>query len=212
MLLPCSHTKDNNTVTPPPTLNARARQTFDGALTALATPFVRANIDPNWLTWGGLGVVLLAAVLIGMGQVVVGGLVLIVGLPLDALDGQVARLSQRVTKFGGLLDSTLDRYADSMIFGALCYHFARQSQLDWLLVTMTAWGGAFAVSYIRARAGEAGLSVKVGWFDRMVRLVLLLVGLCLPPLLQPMLAVLAVGSNATALQRLWYVYQQIDRQ
>jgi CDP-diacylglycerol---glycerol-3-phosphate 3-phosphatidyltransferase len=136
--------------------------------------------------------------------------ILILGLPLDALDGAVARAMQRRDKFGGLLDSTLDRYADSLIFAALGYYFASQGQLDYLLLALATLIGSFVVSYVRARAGEAGISVKVGLFTRLERVAVLLPSLLIPPLLVPGMWILAIGTNITGLQRVWFVYRNTE--
>lgn len=135
---------------------------------------------------------------------------LILGLPLDALDGAIARAMQRRDNFGGLLDSTLDRYADGFIFAALGYYFASQNQLDNLVLALAALIGSYSVSYVRARAGEAGLSVKVGLFTRLERVAVLLPALLIPPLLVPGLWVLAIGTNFTGVQRVWFVYKNTE--
>src|SRR5689334_6288901 len=170
----------------------------------------KMGIHPDWITWAGLAIVAVAAVVIANGEFQWGGVLLLLGVPLDALDGAVARAMQRKDKFGAVLDSTLDRYADGLIFGALCYHFAVQNQPGVMLLSLASLTGAFAVSYVRARAGEAGLSVKIGLFDRLVRLIVILVALLIPPILIAGLWVMAIGTNFTALQRLWFVYKNIQ--
>ncbi len=72
--------------------------------------------------------------------------------------------------------------------------------------------GSFVVSYVRARAGEADLSVKIGLFSRFERVVTLLLMLLIPPLLTLGLWVLAVGTNVTGVQRLWYVFKHLDKE
>jgi CDP-diacylglycerol--glycerol-3-phosphate 3-phosphatidyltransferase len=191
----------------PQTLTDRVRQLTNRLVNGAGRAVHRAGIHPDTITLIGFATVILAAVLIADGQLAAGGLVLLLGLPLDALDGAVARAMQRQDFFGGVLDSTLDRYADGFIFGALGYHFASQGQLDYLVLALAALLGSSGVSYVRARAGEAGLSVKIGWFSRMERVVVLLLMLFIPPLLLPGLWVLAVGTNLTTLQRIWYVYR-----
>jgi CDP-diacylglycerol--glycerol-3-phosphate 3-phosphatidyltransferase len=74
-----------------------------------------------------------------------------------------------------------------------------------MLLALAALTGGFLVSYVRARAGEAGLTVKVGLLDRLVRVIIIVAVLLLPALLEPGLWVLALGSNFTALQRMGYV-------
>ncbi len=170
------------------------------------------GIHPDTITIVGLIVVALGAVAIALGELPLGGVILLISLPLDALDGAVARAMGRTDQFGAVLDSTLDRYADGLIFGALAVHFARLNQLDHLLLVLAALMGSFVVSYVRARAGEAGLSVKIGLFSRFERVITLLLALLIPPLLIPGMWVLALGTNITGGQRLWYVYTHLDKE
>lgn len=167
----------------------------------------RLGVHPDMITLLGLVIVAIASVIIAQGQFQLGGIILVAGLPLDALDGAVARAMGRKGNFGGVLDSTLDRYADAFIFGGLSYHFARVEQFDLMLLCLAALTGGFVVSYVRARAGEAGLSVKVGLLDRFVRVIIIIAVLLVPPLTILGLWVLAIGANFTALQRIWYVYR-----
>ncbi|NWG17695.1 MAG: CDP-alcohol phosphatidyltransferase family protein [Chloroflexi bacterium] len=194
----------------PVTLTDQMRGLTRGLTTRAGQVLYRAGVHPDTITLAGLAVVAGAAVLIGRGQMQAAGVVLLAGLPLDALDGAVARAMQRQDRFGGVLDSTLDRYADAFIFGGLSYHFAVQGRLEMMLAALAALIGSFAVSYVRARAGEAGLSVKIGLFDRFVRVVVILVSLFVPALLDVGVVALAVGTNLTGLQRLWYVYRNIN--
>jgi CDP-diacylglycerol--glycerol-3-phosphate 3-phosphatidyltransferase len=80
-----------------------------------------------------------------------------------------------------------------------------QGQPEYLLLALAALIGSFGVSYVRARAGEAGLSVKGGLFSRLERVLVLLVMLAIPALLLPGLWLLALGTNITAIHRLWLV-------
>jgi phosphatidylglycerophosphate synthase len=197
---------------PPRTLTDRMRAVTAG-LTRRAGATVHGwGIHPDTITIAGLGVVAAAAICIALGQIQLGGVLLLISLPLDALDGAVARAMQRKDRFGGVLDSTLDRYADGLIFGALAYYFAGRGEGLNLLLALASLMGSFVVSYVRARAGEADLSVKIGWFSRFERVVTLLLMLLVPPLLVVGLWVLAVGTNVTGVQRLWYVYKHLDEE
>ena len=167
----------------------------------------RLGVHPDMITLLGLIIVAIASVVIASGQFQLGGIILVAGLPLDALDGAVARAMGRKGNFGGVLDSTLDRYADAFIFGGLSYYFAVHGQFDNMLLCLAALTGGFVVSYVRARAGEAGLSVKVGLLDRFVRVIIIIAVLLVPQLTILGLWVLAIGANFTALQRIWYVYR-----
>lgn len=196
---------------PPVTFTDRVRAQTAHFMESLGMSVHRAGIHPDVITVAGLIVVLLAAVPVAQGQHPLGALILLLGLPLDALDGAVARAMQRKGRFGAVLDSTLDRYADGIIFSALALYFAQRDEFVWMLLALAGLNGTFVVSYVRARAGEAGLSVKIGLFSRLERIVVLLIMLAIPALLVPGLIVLAVGTNFSGLQRLWYVYRHLDQ-
>jgi CDP-diacylglycerol--glycerol-3-phosphate 3-phosphatidyltransferase len=196
----------------PVTFQDRVRAATGRWLGAAGMALHRAGIHPDAITLVGLQFVVVAAVFVARGEFQLGGVILVLGLPLDALDGAVARAMGRKDRRGGVLDSTLDRLADGLLFGALAYYFASQAALDYMLLALLSLIGSFMVSYVRARAGEAGLSVKIGLLDRLVRLLILMVALLVPSVLIPALWVMAIGSAFTAFQRLWYVYQHLDRE
>ena len=167
----------------PNILTDRVRVVVDGIVTPIGNTLHRLGVHPDTVTVCGLLVVAAAAVLIALGRMQVAALVLLLGLPLDAIDGAVARAMQRTDKFGAVLDSTLDRYADGFIFGALSYYFAGQGRLTMLLLAQAALLGSLMVSYIRARAGGIRVDTRVGLFTRMERLAVIIVMLLLPFLL-----------------------------
>ncbi len=165
------------------------------------------GIHPDTVTILGLVVVLIGAWLIAQGQFVVAGIVLLLGMPLDTLDGAIARAMNRQSRFGAFLDSTLDRYADGFLFFGFAYYFAAHGQLTEMTVAGVALIGAFAVSYTRARAEGLNIgSIKEGWFDRVVRVAIVLIML-FTGLITPGLWILAIGNHFTALQRMWIVYR-----
>lgn len=197
--------------TPPPTLTDRVRG-LTGGIVGRAGAIVHGwGIHPDAITIAGLAVVALASILIAVGQFQWGGVLLLLSLPLDALDGAVARAMQRRDRRGAVLDSTLDRYADGFVFGALAYYFGSTAQPGYIVLTLAALLGTFVVSYVRARAGEADLAVKIGLFSRFERVIVLLLMFLVPPLLIVGLWILAVGTNITGVQRLLYVYKHLDR-
>lgn len=197
----------------PITFTDRVRAAFNGTSQSVGMALHRAGIHPDTLTIIGLLIVLIAAVLIGSGNLLAGALVLIFGLPFDALDGAVARAMKRTGKFGALLDSTLDRYADALIFLAVGYYYASVGRLELLAVAGAALVGSFGVSYVRARAESLGVEVKIGLFSRLERVGVMIVALLYPPLLPWGLWLLAIGTNFTTAQRLWYVYKALhDRE
>lgn len=198
----------------PRTLSDRMRALFAGMTSRAGRLVYGWGVHPDVITVVGLVVVGLGAVAVGAGQFFLGGVLLLLSLPLDALDGAVARAMGRTDRRGAVLDSTLDRYADGFIFAGFAYYFASVLDGAMLLVTLAALTGTFVVSYVRARAGEADLSVKIGLFSRFERVVVLLLMLLLPFAWAVRLGmiILAIGTNVTGLQRLLYVYKHLDRE
>lgn len=193
----------------PRTLSNTMRGLTGGLLSRLGMAIHRLGIHPDAVTVFGLILVALGAVLIAQGQMQQGAIVLLLALPFDALDGAVARAMQRTGKFGAMLDSTLDRYADGFIFAALSYHFAVHDRFNMMLLAQAALIGSLLVSYIRGRAGGLQVNCEVGFFTRMERIVVILVMLIIPVLLDWGVLLLAIGANVTALQRLLHVYQSL---
>ncbi len=193
----------------PVTLSDRLRALTGGFVARIGTAIHRAGIHPDLVTIVGLAIVAVAAIIIGRGELQVGGLILLFSLPLDAVDGAVARAMGRKGRFGEMLDSTLDRYADGFIFAGLSYHFAVGDRFDYLALTLAALIGSFVISYARARADGVDVVVKIGLFTRFERVVVILLLLLIPALLEIGIWVLAIGANFTALQRLWYVYRAL---
>lgn len=195
-------------------LTERVRHWTAPILERLATFCVRLGIHPDGITISGLLITALACIPLANGQFHLAAMILLIGLPLDALDGAVARASGRTDPFGSVLDSALDRYADGFILIAFSYYFAVQDRPLWMLVAMLALLGSISVSYVRARAAgtDVNVTASVGSFTRMERLIVVLAILLIPALLEVGILLLAVGTNATALQRLWFVREQLTQQ
>ena len=167
---------------------------------------VALHIHPDSVTVLGLIFVIGAAVLAAAGQFFAAGVVLLLSLPLDALDGAIARAMNRKSRFGALLDSTLDRYADAFIYMGIAYYFSALGQTNLMALSVFALIGAYGVSYVRSRAEGLDIgSIKDGLFDRVVRSVII-IAMLLTGLIIPGLIVLAVGNHITAIHRIIIVY------
>lgn len=172
----------------------------------------RTPITPNTLTWLGFLLAVGAAALIAMGYLVAAGFIVLIAGFLDILDGALARHTNQGTRFGAVLDSTLDRLSEAvLLLGILVLYAGDGSDISILLVCV-ALVGSLLVSYIRARAETLGLECQVGLFTRGERVVVLVLGLWLTQVTQyallVALAIIAVFSFITAGQRLLYVWQQ----
>ncbi len=170
-------------------------------LDAIAGAMVAIGLTPNALTVIGLGISLGAAALAGSGQFMWAGLVMGFGAIFDAFDGAVARKSNRVTKGGALLDSTLDRFGEAAIFAGLGYHFAAEGDAVTVLAAFIALTGSVMVSYTRARSEGLGIANKVGLFTRVERILVMGIAL-VSGLVIPGLWIVGIGATLTALRRL----------
>lgn len=168
------------------------------------------KVTPNQLTLGGLGLNLLAGWVYSVGLFFLGGILLLFAGLGDLLDGPLARLTGKTSRFGAFLDSTVDRYSDFFIFGGVAFHFAVEESWGWCLASFGILLGAFITSYVKARAENLTPSCSVGLFERAERVLILALGSLVPPLLPWMLGVLLVGTHATAFQRIFFVRKNLE--
>lgn len=193
-------------------MEAWARRTFEPLLAPLVAGVARSGISPNALTVLGAVLNVVAGVLIGLGLPFWGGVVMVVlAMPLDALDGGVARLRGLQTRFGAFLDSTLDRVAEGALLGGVAAWFAQQGDVLGVVGAAAALVGSFMVSYTRARAEGLGLECKVGMFSRFGRFLLLAAGLLASALttlsLTVMVWAMTVLTAYTTLERISHVWR-----
>ena len=168
---------------------------------------VRIPVAPNTMTWTGFLVVLGAAMLIFTGHLFAAGFVVLLAGFFDILDGALARSTKRTTRFGAVLDSTLDRLGEAVLLLSILLLYVREQTVVWVLLVGLALISSLLVSYIRARAEAQGVDCQVGIFTRAERVVVLVLGLLLNQLLIA-LAVIVAFSSITISQRLVYVWQQ----
>lgn len=179
-----------------------------GLTTSLGQRLHQMGIHPDMITFAGLVVVAIASYVITRGHLFWGAVILLLGTPLDALDGAVARAMQRKGKFGALFDSTLDRYSDGFIFSGLAFYYS-DHQNEWgLVLSLVALLGSQLVSYVRARAEGLDVDCKVGLLTRMERTGIILVML-LTGWVMAGLWILAVGTHLTVIQRIWHVHHAL---
>lgn len=188
----------------PKTFTEYLRMLFKGKLDPIAGFFNNLGLMPNTMTILGLVGNIIGAVFISFGQLTVGGIIVLLMGPVDALDGTMARLRGEAGEFGAFVDSVTDRYSELIILAALLYYFVQQDNDLGILLTFFAAAGSVLVSYVRARAQSLGVDSKVGILTRVERY------LVVAPMLifnLPVygLWILAVFANITALQRIYDV-------
>jgi CDP-diacylglycerol--glycerol-3-phosphate 3-phosphatidyltransferase len=151
--------------------------------TSVTPPIIKilakTPLTPNAVTWIGFIVTVIAAAFIARGDFFIGGIIVLVAGFFDMLDGALARITGRVTKFGGILDSTLDRISEAVLLLGLLAVFAREGQVYRSVLAGVTILGSFMVSYIRARMEGMGIECKAGFFTRPERVIVLAAGLLL---------------------------------
>jgi len=196
-------------------LNRFARALFTRIFRPIAAFLVRRGVSPDVVTFvGTLGVAGAALGFYPFGEFFWGTVVITCFVFSDLIDGTMARMTDRSSRWGAWLDSTLDRVGDAAVFGGIALYYAGDGD-DLLLCALAIYGlstGA-VVSYARARAEGLGMTADVGITERADRLVIVLVatglhGLGVPYLQAAALWYVAVGSTVTIVQRALAVRRQ----
>ena len=190
---------------------------------AMVRWLARGHISPNLLTFIGVTINVGSGMLFGFGMFFWPSIVLTVANLFDMLDGQVARLSGRVTRYGGFLDSSLDRLSDMVVFVGLMVFYARDTEFHSTLNVFLAGAGMMGsvmISYASARAESLIPKCDVGFLRRPERVVLFIIGaLSTRPgshnffanRMPAVLWVLAVGSYWTFAHRMYHTWWELNR-
>lgn len=161
----------------------------------------RLGVSADLLTLAGLALAGYSGWLFFCGEIFWAGSALLASGLLDMMDGAVARISKTESVFGGILDSSMDRYGDGFVFGGLIFHFMRQDRIETAMLAMSAWLGAFLISYVRARAECEFDSCRVGFWERGERVGVLVLG-SLTGHIGMAVAILGAATHWTVFQRL----------
>ena len=172
----------------------------------IALFLARLGLTPNTITVLGFLMTAAVAVVLATGRTQLAGVLLIGTLAFDAVDGALARLMGTTSRFGAFLDSTLDRWAEVVIYAALVWVFLKNGQDNGVLLAVAALATSLMVSYTRARAEGAGFQCKEGLLTRFERIVILIAGLIFNQVIWA-LAIIAILAGFTAVQRIWVTWQ-----
>jgi CDP-diacylglycerol---glycerol-3-phosphate 3-phosphatidyltransferase len=182
-------------------------------MSPIGRSLARSGVSPDVITYIGVVLQLVVAVLILQGRLLAAGLLAIVAASSDAFDGAVAKAQGAADKFGAFLDSTTDRLSDALIFLPIAWLFGVDPDIaerdePWVAaVALAALVFSFLVSYTKARAESLGYECNVGIAERAERLILIIAALILD-LLPPALVLLAVLAAITFIQRVVHVHSQ----
>ena len=204
---------------------AKLKPHLEIILSAIANKMVALGITANMVTLCGFFVNLVATYYFATGHLITGGILILFGGSFDMIDGAVARAQSNLRPSGALLDSVIDRYSEGFLFlGALIYFYSLESLLG-IILAFGAWFGSILVSYVRARAEGLQVTCKVGLMQRPERIILLGTGTLIQgvlwykvPIIQTTgmillctLGILTFTSHITAVHRLIFSYQELDR-
>ncbi len=170
----------------------------------------RKGITPNQLTLAGAALSLMAGISFSTSSLLTGSLFMALAGLCDAVDGALARISGKASKFGAFFDSTMDRFADGFFLAGLTMHFFNQDEPFWMWVTLSLLIFSFMVSYAKARAENFIEKCSVGLFSRETRYAAIGIGALISPLLKPLLLIALFGTTYTAYQRIIYTQEQLE--
>jgi phosphatidylglycerophosphate synthase len=197
----------------------RLRRTIGQNITALLIRLLaRSPLTPNMLTWTGILLAFITAAIIIRGNLIAAGLMIIFSSAFDMLDGALARATNRVTRYGAVLDATIDRLSETILLTGTLALFLFSGDTagyftlidrTWSIIIVAVALGTFPLpAYIRARADAAGIDCQVGIFTRPERVVLLAIGFLVNQI-PPALAIITLLNLVTAGQRLFYVQRHL---
>ncbi len=192
-------------------MNEKTKNSGRRLLRPIVNSLARLGVTPNAVTLTALPLSVLTAWAFATGRFLLAGwLALLSGL-CDSIDGELSRRTGQATAKGAFLDSNVDRLSEAVVLGGVWWYYAPRSQPAALLAIL-ALVFSLLVSYVRARAEGVGFECRVGWFERPVRVVLLLIGaFFLGTRYMPVaLGVIAAGSLLTVVQRLFHVLKQLS--
>jgi CDP-diacylglycerol--glycerol-3-phosphate 3-phosphatidyltransferase len=188
---------------------------FETVIEPVARLLVNLRIHPHILTFSGLAISILAFNFYRQGYFFSAGVMVVLAGVCDVLDGRLARETNRMSKFGALMDSTIDRYSEVLLFLGLAIFFHdKHSYIVYLIIFAIA--GSFMVSYTRARAEGLGIECRVGLMQRPERITWLAVGSLLGAipkygiyLVLATIWFIAIFANITVIQRVIFIRKEL---
>ena len=186
-------------------IGAGGKRIVDSIVNLLAS----LRVHPNILTLIGMLINIFAMILFAKGIFAWAALVIVFAGIFDIVDGEVARRTKRDTKFGAFFDSVIDRYSDLLLLLGLIIWYAKINRIFYVGLTGLVLIGSVLTSYTRARAESLIPACQVGFLERPERIVLLIIG-GVTDRMAAVLWVMAILSNWTVSQRIWYTWRELS--
>jgi archaetidylinositol phosphate synthase len=193
-------------------VSSRFRSLADPYVAIIARPIANRRLNPSVITLSGFGLSVLAATMFASGNLIFASFALLIASFLDVIDGAVARLSNRVTPFGGFLDSVSDRYSDAVILAGIALYLKDHYILIFIVLV-----GSLLVSYTRARAEKEIEKCDVGVGERAERLVIIIASTLIEAMVPGLnalywgLVLLAGLTHLTVAERIWFTYAALKK-
>ncbi len=198
-------------------LNRHWVQGFETIIEPIAKFLINLRVHPHVITFSGLGLSILGFNFFRQGYFLAAGVMVVLAGVCDVLDGRLARETHRMSRFGALMDSTIDRYSEVLLFlGLAIFFYDKHSHVIYLIIL--AITGSFMVSYTRARAEGLGIECKVGVMKREERITYLAIGSFLGAI--PKIGIyfviatiwfIAIFANITVIQRVNFIRKELSR-
>lgn len=193
-----------------------ARKALENHVTEPVIRFLsKTPLTPNQVTLIGFGITVIAGALAFTEHLLAAGIVVLIAGAFDMLDGALARTTKRVTRFGAILDSTLDRVSEALILIGLLAVFVRGGNLTESMLVGFAIIGSFLTSYTRARMEGLGIECKAGLFTRPERVIVTSIGLIFSGISYVLLIALIIVtffSWYTTIERMVYAWRNLKTQ
>ncbi|MCK4224438.1 MAG: CDP-alcohol phosphatidyltransferase family protein [candidate division Zixibacteria bacterium] len=190
---------------------------FATVIEPIARFLINLRVHPHVITFSGLAISILAFNFYRQGYFFSAGVMVVLAGVCDVLDGRLARETNRMSKFGALIDSTVDRYSEVLLFLGLAVFFY-DKHIHVVYPIIFAIAGSFMVSYTRARAEGLGIKCKVGLMKREERITYLAIGSLLGAI--PGIGIyiviatiwfIAIFANITVIQRVIFIRNEIKK-
>jgi CDP-diacylglycerol--glycerol-3-phosphate 3-phosphatidyltransferase len=181
---------------------------LDPYINAVIRKVFGSRANPNFFTLMGFLATLIASFLILQDLWFWAGLTVLLSGLFDLFDGVVARTLNKVTRFGGFLDSVIDRYSDLFLLMAFLVYYLRKGNSTLVILASFVSVGTALIPYVRARAEAARIECTAGLMERAERIILITIGI-LFCCMEPVLWILAILTHYTVLERIYHVWNKL---
>ena len=181
---------------------------LDPYINAVIKRIFGSRANPNLFTLMGFLTTLIASFLIIQDLWFLAGLTVLLSGLFDLFDGVAARTLNKITRFGGFLDSVIDRYSDLFLLMAFLVYYLRKGNSTLVILASFVSVGTALIPYVRARAEAAQIECNAGLMERAERIILITIGILFCRM-EPVLWILAILTHYTVLERIYHVWKKL---